>query len=177
MKKFNFSFKFLDRFKKSKDTTPEEDNIEVESDNYSDEDPEDFAEKTLGNFNLQKFHEQHANDDVDENDSTNPGVVYQEMSPPEKPEEAKRFKIKFPRFNKETGQNLKDRFSNTSAMKSMDKVSWNDFFSLQSWKDSWTFRDPARYHFYLSSRERNRSFHWAYYSDGGRSKKQYPDPC
>lgn len=142
MKKFNFNFKFLDRFKKTK-PAPEADDEEIlpESESYSDEDPEEFAEKTLSNFNLQKFHE--SNQDSEESgeevnqdgtnpgynlDATNPGMVFQEMSPPEKPEEARRFRIKFPKFGKDTGSQLKARLTEKSPItSSMDKFSWNDF--------------------------------------------------
>jgi type II secretory pathway component PulC len=125
MKKFNFNFKFLDRFRKSKDSTPEEDEVAVESDSYSEEDPEDFAEKTLGNFNLEKFQEQYQNHEVhsDNNDITDPNVSYQEMTPPEKPEEAKKFRIRFPKLSS-AGKDLKSRLSENS---SMERVSWNDF--------------------------------------------------
>lgn len=61
--KFKFDFKFLDRFKKKK-AEEEQDSTETEEDDvsYSDENPEEFAEKTLGGFNLKKFQ-----NDLDEN--------------------------------------------------------------------------------------------------------------
>jgi type II secretory pathway component PulC len=125
MKKFNFNFKFLDRFRKSKDSTPEEDEVTVESDSYSEEDPEDFAEKTLSNFNLEKFQEQYKNHetDNDNNDVTDPNVSFQEMTPPEKPEEAKKFRMSFPKFGN-AGKDLRSRLSENSPM---ERVSWNDF--------------------------------------------------
>lgn len=182
MKKFNFNFKFLDRFKKTKsddseldesqvddlDGTNEESSDEeesfvfqempkvqrsedatltksqiIEEEGFSDDNPEDFAEKTLSNFNLDKFREENQhliNDNIGE-DATDTNMTFAEMekgaapsSPPEKTKS--RFKINFPKFGKSkyddsTGSferpNFKDRFSGASPMKSLDKFSWNDF--------------------------------------------------
>jgi type II secretory pathway component PulC len=125
MKKFNFNFKFLDRFRKTKDSTPDEEEVVVESDSYSEEDPEDFAEKTLSNFNLEKFQEQYQNHEVqsDNSEISDPNISYQEMTPPEKPAEASKFRIRFPKLSS-AGKNLKSRLSDNS---SMERVSWNDF--------------------------------------------------
>jgi ATP-dependent exoDNAse (exonuclease V) beta subunit len=61
MKKFKFNFSFLDRFKKHKeveeDTSAEAIHPDDEEVSYSDENPEEFAEKTLSNFNLNQYKE------------------------------------------------------------------------------------------------------------------------
>lgn len=176
MKKFNFNFKFLDRFKKTKsddidsqiddltddDSSNEEENFAfqemprtkrsedatltksqiLEEEGFSDHDSEDFAEKTLSNFNLDKFREENQqliNDNLGE-DATDTNMTFQEMgksaSPTAPPEKTKsRFKINFPKFGKSSSEdstgsfnrpNLRDRFSG-SPMKSLNKFSWNDF--------------------------------------------------
>ncbi|MBC7714497.1 MAG: hypothetical protein H7177_14220 [Rhizobacter sp.] len=174
MKKFNFNFKFLDRFKNKKSEkdfneddvrlneeivedadveTSEDGNEEeapnfqtltrenlqhspppVDDDNFSDDNPEDFAEKTLSGFNLNKFREENqglVNDNLDEVDRTDSNISYQQMEvdAPEKPDiTSSRFKFKFPRFNREeTEKNFKARFSGENPMKSFDKFRWNDF--------------------------------------------------
>lgn len=172
MKKFNFNFKFLERFKKNKnvDDLAEDvvDEIESQIDEnqddeepiqftemkknsdgtrtvtstsqssepdeayeaYSDHNPEEFAEKTLSNFNLSKFREENqhlVNDNIGE-ERTDHNITYQELEPPGKPEVVSRFKFSFPNLKKFGGdKNLKERFSNASPMKSIDKFSWNDF--------------------------------------------------
>ncbi len=152
MKKFNFNFKFLDRFKKSHhepESEIEENAHEVETDDdnatstsshvyseshnedsYSDDNPEEFAEKTLSNFNLSKFREENqhlVNDNIGE-DKTDHNISYEELDPPGKPEVASKFRFKFPNLKKfSSDRNLKERFSNASPMKSIDKFSWNDF--------------------------------------------------
>jgi type II secretory pathway component PulC len=183
MKKFNFNFKFLERFKKTKsddssedtetqvddlDLTDEESSNEegrfvfqemprssqsedatltksqiiVEDEGFSDDNPEDFAEKTLSNINLDKFREENQhliNDNIGE-DATDTNMAFSEMEkapiPSSAPEKSKsRFKINFPKFGKSsfedwTGSfkkpNFKNRFSD-SPIKSLDKFSWNDF--------------------------------------------------
>ena len=166
MKKFNFNFKFLDRFKKSKnqhqddesqtDIDLDESSSEEEEsfvfqemprtnstksqmlseDSFVDHDPEDFAEKTLSNINLDKFREENQhliNDNLDEKDYTDSNINFQEMeaapssnsAPPEKTKS--RFKINFPKFGKSKDLNFKDRFSGGPSIKSLDKFSWNDF--------------------------------------------------
>ena len=169
MKKFNFNFKFLDRFKKkNNDDSQFEDEIvesDAENDNehedrhedeetpnfqvmtkeklaqspppadddvYSSENPEEFAEKTLSNFNLDKFREENqhlVNDNLDEIDRTDSNINYDStIEPPNAPDSASRFKFRFPKFNREeAGKNFKARFSGASPMKSIDKFSWNDF--------------------------------------------------
>lgn len=165
MKKFNFNFKFLERFKKSRpeheetnqenyeesaDQTEyvEEDEdspvqftemrkdaeesapISSSDDSYTDDNPEEFAEKTLSNFNLNKFREENQhliNDNIGE-DKTDHDISFEELEPPGKPEAASRFKFKFPKFGSGEGRaSLKERFSGASPMKSIDKFSWNDF--------------------------------------------------
>lgn len=167
MKKFNFNFKFLDRFKKSHNEPEngaqenyeenyEENSEDIETieetdrerddqvtstsnyaysennndDTYSDDNPEVFAEKTLSSYNLSKFREENqhlVNDNIGE-ENTDHNITYQELDPPGKPEVASRFKFKFPSFGKlGADSRLKERFSNASPMKSIDKFSWNDF--------------------------------------------------
>ncbi|QDK42045.1 hypothetical protein DOM21_11420 [Bacteriovorax stolpii] len=163
MKKFNFNFKFLDRFKKSKQDQEEfleeetdqtdteynqedddspaqftemrrdaQESEEISADeSYTDENPEVFAEKTLGNYNLNKFREQnqHLVNDYSESDKTDHNMSFEEMEmdPPEKPESVGRFKFKFPKFGAGSGERIRERFSGASPMKSIDKFSWNDF--------------------------------------------------
>lgn len=168
MKKFNFNFKFLDRFKKSKSedaesqiddindsdessdeeafvfqemprTSQRDENAtltksQVLDEDFSDHNPEDFAEKTLNNINLDKFREENQhliNDNLGE-DATDTSMTFQEMeagattsAPPEKTKS--RFKINFPKFGNSSETNFRDRFSGRSPMKSLDKFSWNDF--------------------------------------------------
>lgn len=180
MKKFNFNFKFLDRFKKTKSDETESDYEDLEStessessdedenfqfqemprsgksedvtltksqileeEGFSDDNPEDFAEKTLSSYNLDKFREENqhlVNDNIGE-DATDTNMTFSEMgkgaSPDSPPEKTKsRFKINFPKFGKSSSDdssgsisrpNFKDRFSGASPMKSLDKFSWNDF--------------------------------------------------
>lgn len=167
MKKFNFNFKFLDRFKKKHDNddndgdesqyeevvdsaeeSDEEEapNFQVmtkeslknspaptaeDEDTYSNENPEEFAEKTLSNFNLGKFREENqhlVNDNLDEIDRTDSSINFDPIEPPGKPEAVSRFKFKFPKFSRADAQrNIKARFSDVSPMKRIDKFSWNDF--------------------------------------------------
>ncbi len=104
-----------------------------EEESFSDHNPEDFAEKTLSNINLDKFREENQhliNDNLD--DKTDTEMTFQEMEasaspisgPPEKTKS--RFKINFPSFGGKES-NFKDRLSGASPMKSLDKFSWNDF--------------------------------------------------
>lgn len=150
MKKFNFNFKFLDRFKKSspsEDLEPQEEQFDssddhesdsrsqiLDEESFSDHNPEEFAEKTLSNFNLDKFREENQhliNDNLD--DKTDTEMTFQEMEasaspvshPPEKTKS--RFKINFPSFKGSGNSKIKDRLSSASPMKSLDKFSWNDF--------------------------------------------------
>ncbi|MBC7427082.1 MAG: hypothetical protein H7336_00630 [Bacteriovorax sp.] len=163
MKKFNFNFKFLDRFKKNQKHESVEDfessenhlddddpvnfqtmtkeNLQYspppaeikEDESYSDHDPEDFAEKTLSGFSLDKFREENqglVNDNLDEIERSDSNISYQQMEidPPETPEPASRFRFKFPKFSREDAEkNIRSRFSDSSPMKSIDKFRWNDF--------------------------------------------------
>lgn len=192
MKKFNFNFKFLDRFKKSKPTSEEispesinetqaessqeyqeqeensfaetldepssldehldspahvsEDSEEAtlvykenslnqteENENdYKDDNPEDFAEKTLGDFNIQQFREKNAqliNDNIGE-DKTDANMSFKELEPPVKPKES--FRFKFPSFkNAFSKENIKENFKKNinkkKALEKLDKLSWDDF--------------------------------------------------
>ncbi len=169
MKKFNFNFKFLDRFKKSKhseDTEQTDPNIEMDEvdnesednfanfqemprstsektqpgiatptfdeDAFSDENPEEFAEKTLSNYNLNQFREQNQqliNDNLDEVDRTDSNINFDsQLDLPGQSESVSRFKFKFPKFSRSEAQkNIRARFSDASPMKTIDKFSWNDF--------------------------------------------------
>lgn len=184
MKKFNFNFKFLDRFKKSRavvadaeseinhedfvDDTNDTDevfenfkemprkgaaNTEAEADdftsrtiihdpittevNFSDDNPEVFAEKTLSNFNMDQFH---AEENSEAQEMRSPSFSSEEVDLPSKPEAASRFKIKFPKFGRSDASKkpkapkavdpLEKKFSDRfrgSPMKSLDKFNWNDF--------------------------------------------------
>ena len=197
MKKFNFNFKFLERFKKSKSTENLEDlpdqpleyQLELkdpDESNHSDEEitsiadatllfqemplptrdtttqtkiavpndfqethelddpesfpdynPEDFAEETLSNFNLDKFREENkhlVNDNLE--DKTDPDMTFEDMKTSATrlsqlknkiSEKTKiRFKINIPKFKSPKDINFKKRLSNASPMKSLDKFSWSD---------------------------------------------------
>lgn len=96
---------------------------------YADDNPEEFAEKTLNSINLNKFREENqhlVNDNIGE-DKTDHNIQFQELEPPHKPEVASRFKFKFPKFNKGSTDKIRERFSNASPMNAVDKFSWNDF--------------------------------------------------
>lgn len=171
MKKFNFNFRFLDRFKKSKNQNLDDESQSdkdlgesssdsnetqddesfvfqemprtnstkpqvIDEDSFADHNPEDFAEKTLNNINLDKFREENQhliNDNLDEKDYTDSNINFQEMeaaptsasAPPEKTKS--RFKINFPKFGGLKESNFKDRFSGASSFKSLNKFGWNDF--------------------------------------------------
>ncbi len=165
MKKFNFNFKFLDRFKKKNDDAGDESQYEEvessdevdsdeeeapnfqvmtkeslanspapstdEEDVYTNDNPEEFAEKTLSSFNLDKFREENqhlVNDNLDEIERTDSNINFDPIDPPGKPEAASRFKFRFPKFSRADAEsNIRSRFSNASPMKSIDKFSWNDF--------------------------------------------------
>jgi type II secretory pathway component PulC len=155
MKKFNFNFKFLDRFKKKNHNDEEveinPDDLPVDPDgddsaqfqemprkektgvhtksslqeeNFSSENPEIFAERTLNNYSLDDFNKQNAlppethgdvpppidkkiiNEPTLKDYKVDPAVLYQEaeeiaeVALPEVPEAASRFKFKFPKFNR-----------------------------------------------------------------------------
>jgi len=183
MKKFNFNFKFLDKFKKSKPETQTnlineeettlsdnldkdlqeiketndhevEDQIfkesEIDDENeivsteidsndldnpaedfaFRDENPEEFAEKTLNSINIEKFREQNSqlvNDNIGE-DKTDTNISFKELEPPEKPKINSKFKIKFPSFkNAFSKENLRNSLSKKKALEKLDKLSWDDF--------------------------------------------------
>jgi type II secretory pathway component PulC len=163
MKKFNFNFKFLDRFKKKhngdsdvdSDTFETSEDVEneeeinnfhtaskkqfqespshIDDDNYTDENPEEFAEKSLRSFNLNKFRTENpdiVNDNLDEVDKTDSNINYQQMEidTAGRSESTSRFKFKFPKFSSEsTKDNIKARFSNSLPMKDLNNFKWNDF--------------------------------------------------
>ena len=184
MKKFNFNFKFLDRFKKSKssENTESEDQqqeyifepVDSAESELTDEettsiedatllfqemprpnadstttrtvlvsdadksflknDSEESTQKTELDFNLDKFREDNkhlVNDNLEE--STEPEMTFEEMeasaSPVNRLKEKPKFKLKlkFPKFKNATDFKFKEKFSNNSPLKSLDKFSWNDF--------------------------------------------------
>ena len=163
MQKFKFNFSFLDRFKKKAknendlEQDHEQDDSEESSDSESNEaqyqqhdqseydsdvSPEEFAEKTLGGFNINKYQKQlqeqkesseyaesHSENTEDEEyESTDNNIQFQEMELPGKPEVAKKFKFKFPKFNREeTTQKIKASLSGKSPGNPFEKFSWNDF--------------------------------------------------
>jgi type II secretory pathway component PulC len=147
MKKFKFNFGFLDRFKKKPTSTNDSEEFienDEESEFDSDESPEDFAEKTLGGFNVNKYREQLQDaaresleknsleqfdeNENEENDITNKSFSFQEMELPGKPDSLKKFKFKFPKFNRsEATSRIKSKFAGKSPMSSLEKFSWNDF--------------------------------------------------
>ena len=164
MKKFKFNFSFLDRFKKTKsddasniiedaeeiidsnDTADSDESLysrTAEQSEYdSEESPEDFAEKTLGGFKINKYQKQlqeaaleQAARESDPNfssdsekDPTQNSFSFQEMELPAPPSMAKKFKFKFPTFSRENAKNkIKSSLSGKSPMNSLDKFNWNDF--------------------------------------------------
>lgn len=150
MKKFKINFSFLDRFKKKDSTESSEstksseatqDEIPDTSDAHqseydSDESPEDFAEKTLGGFNLNKFRKQLQDAEnepaptgrTEDYEETDYNFKFEEMAIPGRPEIAKKFKFKFPKFNREAATNkIKASLSGKSAANNFEKFSWNDF--------------------------------------------------
>lgn len=158
MKKFKFNFSFLDRFKKNKyeeheigDADAPHEEGGPESDYESDESPEDFAEKTLGGFNINKYRQQlqEAEDTVDSGsekssdeesseterdqhqedyEPTEPNFQFQQMPLPGKPEVSKKFNFKFPKFNfNPAAEKIKAGLSGNSPINTFEKLSWNDF--------------------------------------------------
>lgn len=158
MKKFKFDFRFLDRFKKNKNEEHEIGDADAphevggpESDYESDESPEDFAEKTLGGFNINKYRQQlqEAKDTVDSGseessdeesseterdqhqedyEPTEPNFQFQQMPLPGKPEVSKKFNFKFPKFNfNPAAEKIKAGLSGNSPINTFEKLSWNDF--------------------------------------------------
>lgn len=158
MKKFKFNFSFLDRFKKNKNEEHEIGDADApheeggpESDYESDESPEDFAEKTLGGFNINKYRQQlqEAEDTVDSGseessddesseterdqhqedyEPTEPNFQFQQMPLPGKPQVSKKFNFKFPKFNfNPAAKKIKAGLSGNSPINTFEKLSWNDF--------------------------------------------------
>ena len=80
----------------------------------------------LLNFNINKYQEQlkdaeNSEDDQDETDSNT-----EEMVLPGTPAAAKKFRFKFPNFNrKETTKKIKDSLVGKSPINSFEKFSWN----------------------------------------------------
>ena len=132
MKKFNFNFKFLDRFKKSK-TPPTEDNeTEIDSSEYAEDNSADSEDSFAGfqemprkgapeAWDVDTTPTQHDSpitevsfsDDNPEVfaektlndyklDQFNESEAVKEIEMPEKPEAVSRFKIKFPKFGRST---------------------------------------------------------------------------
>ncbi len=105
----------------------------------SEETPEQFAEKTLGEFAVNKYQRElneHAKEDNTGNhdslnanlDSSNSGFTYQQMELPGKPQLKSKFNFKFPHFKSAaTKDKFKSAFSDKSPLKSFEKFSWNDF--------------------------------------------------
>jgi type II secretory pathway component PulC len=160
MTKFKFNFSFLDRFKKNKNEAHDNENhertgshdvqfdesayspepTEVQKSEFdSDETPEEFAEKTLGGLNINKYRQQlidaasQSSEESDAAEDTSEAFAFQEM--PSKPEAASKFKFKFPKFSSESARNkirnsFSGKFSGKNAMgnlNQLDKFSWNDF--------------------------------------------------
>jgi type II secretory pathway component PulC len=102
---------------------------ETDSD-YSEDNPEDFAEKTLSNFNIEKFRNENKhliNDNLGE-DPTDHNMRFTELEPPSKPSLKSRFKINFPKFGENfSKKNLKNKFSRDNTLGKIDKFDWNDF--------------------------------------------------
>lgn len=130
MKKFLSSF--LQRFKKK---PPKDEPSDYQNDGssqiYSDENPEEFVEKTLNNINLDKFRaeNQHLiNDNLDEDENENENTEYAELPLPEKPKEKTRNKFKFPKFDrKEATGRFKARLAKINSLNKLDSFSSNDF--------------------------------------------------
>ncbi|MBC7540928.1 MAG: hypothetical protein H7281_19055 [Bacteriovorax sp.] len=149
MKKFTFNFGFLDRFRKSKRTESESSNGDNHEDGTdhseydSDESPEDFAEKTLGGFNINQYKNelQDAANEAEENtgsvnheqsdesaDTTNPQFKFEEMTFPRASDKSSKFKFKFPKFSRlEATNKIKASLAGKSPINSFEKFSWNDF--------------------------------------------------
>ncbi|MGZ3788701.1 MAG: hypothetical protein ACXVLQ_09275 [Bacteriovorax sp.] len=137
--KFKFNLSFLDRFKKQKhhegqegqdDTDLVEESSSSRSEFDSDESPEEFAEKTLGGFNVNKYQKelQEAAQNAAENPDADEDNTEKDFSLPEIPEASKKFSFKFPKFNSEAAKNrIKSSLSGKSPMGGLDKWSWNDF--------------------------------------------------
>lgn len=163
MKKFKFNFSFLDRFKRNKnageiETDQNAENgepsshdrtgsheVQFKSEFDSDETPEEFAEKTLGGLNINKYRKQLAeaeaerlaNPDLSDEPEEDQDFAFQEM--PSRPESVSKFKFKFPKFNREAAASkIKSAFAVKGSLNNLksidqlpgkitDKFSWNDF--------------------------------------------------
>ena len=102
----------------------------------SDESPEEFAEKTLGGFNINQYQEELEENNeqelFDENDNEenilDKKINFQETELPSKPEAASKFHFKFPKFNRaEATQKFKNSLSRKAPENPFEKMSWNDF--------------------------------------------------
>lgn len=130
MKKFTFNFSFLDRFKKDKqhETEVEQESLE-ESEYDSTESPEEFAEKSLGGFSLEKFQNDLANEANQANqDKTGSGQFNLEeenfTNAPTAPLAPNNFKFKFPKFGRRENPIKQSKPEKTHGF---DKINWNDF--------------------------------------------------
>jgi type II secretory pathway component PulC len=101
----------------------------IEDDDFSDENPEEFVEKTLTNFNLEKFREENQhilNDNLSEQEITDNNINFNNL--PGKPKTKTRFSFKFPKFGKnKIDKQVGERLTFNAPLKSFDKLNWNDF--------------------------------------------------
>lgn len=151
MKKFTFNFGFLERFRKPKHTDSvnsneviheSHDNLPSTSEFDSEVSAEDFAEKTLNGFNIKKYQEElriaakaseeKKNDPNQQSDqsivSTNTQFQFEEMPFPKADDVSKKFKLKFPKFNRQDATNrIKASLAGKSPLNRLGKYNWNDF--------------------------------------------------
>ncbi|MDO9180988.1 MAG: hypothetical protein Q7U04_01205 [Bacteriovorax sp.] len=122
MKKFTFNFSFLDRLRKSKkseisdSTLSSNDETSISTDFNNGVSAEEFAEKTI--------------DSLSPNENIAQTQASEEIPNAEldSPEASKKFKIKFPQFNRqETSERIRASLAAKSPMNSFEKFSWNDF--------------------------------------------------
>jgi type II secretion system protein C len=143
------SFQEMQRPDKSQSVT--EANFSNNDTEYeSAESSEEFAEKTLSGFKMptqESIDSSHLTNhkEISKSDISNPfyqtienteiespsdkvddeNVVYQEMQPPTKPEEVKKFKFNFPSFNRDSFGNFKASNLKNSFQK-IEKLNWNE---------------------------------------------------
>jgi type II secretion system protein C len=112
-KNFNFSFKFLERFKNKPTTSVQEIPEEIIDETFKEDTEvavkENFTEKTVPKINLSM----HEILDDNSQDKTRPAIVL-----PDQPEVSKKARIKFPRFQK-------PHFG--SPLEKIQKFNWDDF--------------------------------------------------
>ena len=130
MKKFTFNLDFLNRFKKPTNLEESESHKSDESTDAfeyeSNESPEDFAEKTLNNLNLGNYQEQLVDSNTEPNEIVDEDTS-ERVTLPNVPETAKKFRIKFPKFNRHAStEKIKASLARKSPLNSLDKLSWND---------------------------------------------------